>query len=439
MITVVTDNNPTITANNISIKLGDSFDPLNSNNNLVAINPEDGDITTEIVVASTNVDQNRPGVYQVTYSAKDSDGNITFKEIEVIVRTDNAPTLEANNVIIKEGDSFDTMNAGNNLVATDLEDGDLTQDITVISDNVDANTPGNYQVVYQVIDSDGNTVTKNITVIVRTNQAPTINANDVSIKEGEEFDPLSLDIGLTALDLEEGNLIDEIKIVSNNVNNQLIGLYQVIYSVEDYDGNIGYKEITVKVLSDVSLTIEANNISIELGDEFNPLNANNDLISSDQEDGDITSDINVLNNNVDVNTPGIYQVKYSVIDSDDNISYKEIIVTVEPDKSNENNEIIVKNKNIILKEGQKNDASKPKRLKVENQDGQNITKELTLIYNNINLNQNGQYQLFYEDPTTGEQINQDVIVKEAISLDLKSILGIFILSLSGFLLIRKKE
>lgn len=51
--------------------------------------------------------------------------------------------------------------------AFDLEDGDLTHKIEVISNNVDITTAGTYEVTYNVMDSQGDEVTLTIIVMVR--------------------------------------------------------------------------------------------------------------------------------------------------------------------------------------------------------------------------------------------------------------------------------
>ncbi|EPZ61139.1 bacterial Ig-like domain family protein [[Clostridium] sordellii ATCC 9714] len=55
------------------------------------------------------------------------------------------------------------------VTATDKEDGNITKDIKVIENTVDVNKPGKYEVIYQVTDSKGATVTKGITITVISN------------------------------------------------------------------------------------------------------------------------------------------------------------------------------------------------------------------------------------------------------------------------------
>ncbi|WP_415821517.1 immunoglobulin-like domain-containing protein, partial [Listeria booriae] len=61
------------------------------------------------------------------------------------------------------------------------------------------------------------------------------------------------------------------------------------------------------------------------GGSFDPMTG---VSASDTEDGDVTGNITVTANDVNVNQEGTYHVTYSVTDSDDNTTTKTITVTV---------------------------------------------------------------------------------------------------------------
>ncbi|WP_270670654.1 immunoglobulin-like domain-containing protein [Paraclostridium bifermentans] len=73
---------PTIIVNDITIKVGDKFNPLNG---VSVTDKEDGDITSKILVKENTVDTTKAGVYKVVYEVTDSDKNTTTKEIKVTV------------------------------------------------------------------------------------------------------------------------------------------------------------------------------------------------------------------------------------------------------------------------------------------------------------------------------------------------------------------
>lgn len=54
------------------------------------------------------------------------------------------------------------------------------------------------------------------------------------------------------------------------------------------------------------------------------------MTSEDKEDGDLTAQVEVIQNDVDTSKPGVYHVTYRVTDSDGNQTEKTICVTVLP-------------------------------------------------------------------------------------------------------------
>ncbi|MBC2306395.1 DUF5011 domain-containing protein, partial [Listeria booriae] len=96
----------------------------------------------------------------------------------VIVESNQKPVITADDQTFRVGDSFDPLA---DVTARDKEDGDLTADIKVLSNNVDMSKVGNYTVVYTVTDSDGNTTELSVKIKVIAATAGTITANDFTI------------------------------------------------------------------------------------------------------------------------------------------------------------------------------------------------------------------------------------------------------------------
>ena len=74
-----------------------------------------------------------------------------------------APVITASDKTLIINSSFDPKS---NVKATDFEDGDLTNKIEIISNNVNTSVLGNYNVTYKVTDSKGLNTTKTITIKV---------------------------------------------------------------------------------------------------------------------------------------------------------------------------------------------------------------------------------------------------------------------------------
>ncbi|MBC1211262.1 DUF5011 domain-containing protein [Listeria booriae] len=315
-ITVTSNTAPVIVADDTSVKKGGSFDPMAG---VTASDAEDGNLTSSISVTANDVDTSVEGTYHVTYSVTDSDGNTTTKTITVTVSSNNAPVITAADKTLKKGASFDPM-AG--VSASDTEDGNVTDKVTVTANDVDTSAVGTYHVTYSVTDSDGNTTTKTITVTVTSNDAPVITASDKTLKKGGSFDPMA---GVSASDTEDGNVTDKVTVTANDVDTSAVGTYHVTYSVTDSDGNTTTKTITVTVTSNDAPVIVASDQTIKKGKAFDVMAG---VSASDLEDGDVTGGITVTANDVDTNTVGTYHVTYSVTDSDGNTTTKTITVTI---------------------------------------------------------------------------------------------------------------
>ena len=82
---------PTISANDVTLNVGDTFDPLKD---VTATDKEDGTITlTKDNIVTNNVDTSKAGTYHVTFRVVDKNGAITEKTITVTVKekTTNKP------------------------------------------------------------------------------------------------------------------------------------------------------------------------------------------------------------------------------------------------------------------------------------------------------------------------------------------------------------
>ncbi len=160
------------------------------------------------------------------------------------------------------------------------------------------------------------------------NKVPVITADDVTIKVGDNFGAME---AVTANDKEDGDITSNIEVVENTVDTAKAGEYKVVYKVTDSQGASATKEIKVTVLPilvgmNSVPEIVAKDITIKVGDNFDVME---DVTANDKEDGNITSNIEVVENTVDTSKAGEYRVVYKVSDSQGASVTKEIKVTVE--------------------------------------------------------------------------------------------------------------
>lgn len=90
------------------------------------------------------------------------------------------------------------------------------------------------------------------------------------------------------------------------------------------DSSISNIEFTLNYIN-LAPVINAIDKTVILNEEFNPME---DVTGADNEDGDITKNIKIVSNNVNINKEGSYIVKYSLTDSYGDTTYKEITVNV---------------------------------------------------------------------------------------------------------------
>ena len=392
---------PIINAENKTIELGNKFNELDG---IKAIDEEDGDITNDIIVVSSNVDVNKEGVYVVTYEIKDKDGGKTRKTIEVTVvkpleKENEAPYINASDRTIKQGESFNPLNGVN---AYDTEDGDLTSKIRVIENMVDISVVGKYSVTFEVSDSAGYRVTKEIyiNVVPKSNTRPIIYADNITVALGEKYNPYAM---VSASDKEDGDITGKIIVVYNYVNVYKEGIYKVGYKVTDSMGTSASCVIKVKVKNfnngnkvtstgDVPV-IYCNDISIALDTKFNPLEW---VAATDKEDGDITNTVMVIYNNVDTSIEGNYHVTYEIIDSNGNKVNKAMMVVVESEDkmSGENKPPIINANDITLEKGRYFDPLDGVTA-LDDEDG-NLTNKIIVKENEVNVSKKGVYKVTYE-------------------------------------------
>ncbi|EDN8189215.1 DUF5011 domain-containing protein [Listeria monocytogenes] len=277
--------------------------------------------TPEIVLPETPNDVDTPPII------KPEDPQIPISPEEPIVPDEPSipevvnepPTIEASNQEIGIGSQF---YPGDYATASDKEDGDITSAIQVIANNVNIHEEGTYQITYQVMDSKGTTAEKTITITI-VNERPEITAIDQQVSLGDTFNPLE---GLSAKDKEDGDITNSIQLVSNNVDTSVEGSYQVTYSVVDSHGKAAAEVIIQVTVKNDLPVIAATDKVVPVNGIFNPLEG---VTATDKQDGDLTSEIQVTSNDVDMTTPGTYSVTYEVTDKNGGKVAKTVVITVE--------------------------------------------------------------------------------------------------------------
>jgi len=182
---------------------------------------------TAIVTGAVN--GNAVGSYSVTYQAIDAAGNsgVVSRVVNVVDQAAPVITLLGNNPY--------TMNVGDLFVdpgSVVVDNLDVGLNASV-SGTVNSSTPGSYSLIYQVVDSSGNSATASRTVQVVDTIVPVIILNGgavITLPVGTVFN----DPGSVVTDNVDSGLLAT---VSGSVNSVLPGQYLLTYQAVDLSGN----------------------------------------------------------------------------------------------------------------------------------------------------------------------------------------------------------
>ncbi len=151
-----------------------------------------------INVDATQVNYHVPGKYPVVFTQKDSSGTEIGKQDVTIEIKDVIPEIIADNeeVEIKLGEAIDDYESTFGIKATEIIDGDLTNQLKIDDSNVNYNQTGTYPITLSVVDEEGNSVNKTVNVkIVRDLTTPVTPVTpDVDVQRPDKPDTLTPEV-----------------------------------------------------------------------------------------------------------------------------------------------------------------------------------------------------------------------------------------------------
>lgn len=123
-----------------------------------------------------------PGEHTITVTATNKFGNTATALLSVVVNAKPQLFLSQDTLEIEKGGTFSPIGYAS---ATDKEEGDLTESIT-IDNPVDTETPGTYDVVYTVEDSHGASTTATLVVTVKGEETENPKPNDPTTTDNSD-------------------------------------------------------------------------------------------------------------------------------------------------------------------------------------------------------------------------------------------------------------
>ncbi|MDL2292245.1 DUF5011 domain-containing protein [Acholeplasma sp. OttesenSCG-928-E16] len=268
--TVTVESNPLLVYPEIvgeSVIETDIDNPISLMNllkNYTAVDENDGNLTSSIVVVSDNYSRNKTklGSFQVTISVTNSVGNTSTKIITVKIKDLAAPQFAENTLTeieLEPGERFDVYAFLDELVVTDNYTASEDLTITVKKNEYGKNqaNPGQWKVIYQVMDESGNTTDLEVIIKVplrdlTNGDYPILNGPEAIYKSKTSIVVVEeLLFHFTASDTEDGDISSFITIQLDNFTGKghKVGTYKVIVEVTDSDDNTSALEFELLVVN----------------------------------------------------------------------------------------------------------------------------------------------------------------------------------------------
>ncbi len=198
-----------------------------------------------------------------------------------------------------------------------VNDGEVFNDIVLDTGNIDINTTGTYTLV--ITYKDNQLV---IPVIVEDTTAPEILVEDIMVVAGEE---VTIDKYVAVSDIQEVTAMFVLSDGSRADKFTFDGTpLDVTVEAVDASGNKAEAVMKVNVLDTEAPVITAEDVTIYVGDEFDPMAG---VTAVDNVDGDVSERI-VITGEADTEKEGTYTLTYMVKDAAGNEASLERTVTV---------------------------------------------------------------------------------------------------------------
>ena len=272
------------------------------------------DLSELTIELSNNVVSNIVGTYNVIYTVTDPCGNDASgtRVVTVVDTTPPVITLSGDNPQVYE--VFSTY-VEQEATAVDIVDGDFSfAALDVSLGDLCMNVLGSYNVTYSISDACGNDASEVRVINIVDTTAPTVILNPTSLNYEATTTPYvdnsgSDDISDNYFDLGQLNIE-----VSNNVISNIVGSYNVIYTVTDPCGNDASATRVVTVVDTTAPVITLT------GDNPQTLTVNTSYVEQEATAVDIVdgaipfSSFEVSLNDLCMNVLGSYTIIYDISD-----------------------------------------------------------------------------------------------------------------------------
>ena len=170
--------------------------------------------------------------------------NVDYDNFEALVGVDMGIASQSNSSIV-----FKVIADGEVLAATDV----MKHADNMVA--IEVPVKGVKELVIEVNDGDNGKTSDHAVIanpkLTTNNAKPSLTVIDKSYKLGEKVD---FNEGITAMDVEDGDLTSRVEIISNNYEEGKLGRFEVTYRVVDNDNNVVEKTSYITVYEELATT-----------------------------------------------------------------------------------------------------------------------------------------------------------------------------------------
>eukprot|EP00045_Choanoeca_perplexa_P017015 m.238135 g.238135 ORF g.238135 m.238135 type:complete len:2022 (+) comp17425_c0_seq3:175-6240(+) len=295
-------------------------DPNYTSPTVTAMDDIDGNVSSSIVV-SDPANITVPGVYTVSYQARDAAGNVGVLSVTVRVVVGNRPVivLQGPNPLRHEANAPFVDPLGR---IDDTLQPNLTQHLqSNAASAVNVSRLGNYTVTYTMAEADRQGYTAEPVqrhAVVEDTTPPVLTPRGSARMIVEAATPWT-DPGAVAIDGFDGNVSAGIKVLPAQINTMVpTGTsYTILYTAKDASGNTQsvLRKVTVVDTTPPTVTLVGNHtVSVEAGEEYIEL----DAMAVDTLDGVLAVSVHGNVTTSPATLPALFNITYSARDNTGN-------------------------------------------------------------------------------------------------------------------------
>ncbi|GIP70562.1 hypothetical protein AWA1501_27250 [Lactiplantibacillus pentosus] len=232
----------------VALTVGDEWQPLA---NLQLARDVDGhEIASTDLVIDGQVDTATPGTYQVRYHFTDMRGHeqqavAMVTVVEPVVVDQALLRLHAETVTLRAGATWAPLS--NVAEVLDSDGSAQTSEQVSVQGTVDLNQAGKYLLTYHFLDQLGHDHSATATVIVLENEASLkLRTTAVTLKVGQKWDATANILAATDVD---GRSINEAVVITDDVDWQRPGIYQLTYELVDQQGKLHLAKTMITLIA----------------------------------------------------------------------------------------------------------------------------------------------------------------------------------------------